>query len=175
MGLIIQPHYYNDKEVIMANERQCICCGKTYQYCRVCPSYSNLEPWHSIFDNADCMQIFHICTNYVDGKFSADEAKIRLEKLKMPSKLTNNIQKNIDEIYGKVSKEVVQPIIEPTSETLKPTEVQPSPVMKEPKVEEVSTEVPEEPKSEETSAEQPSVIKGFRKRRLERQKKNEEI
>lgn len=143
----------------MAHERTCLVCGTKYSYCPNCSEYANLEPWHYLYHDSNCMEIFNICSSFVGNGISADEAKTKLDNMKLPKNLSKNIQRDINKIKEAASSS--NNII--VEETKKMSEVV--------KVENNS----EENKSEEISTdEQLSPIKGFRKRRLERQKKNEE-
>lgn len=142
----------------MAHERTCLVCGTKYSYCPNCSEYANLEPWHYLYHDSNCMEIFNICSSFVGNGISADEAKTKLDNMKLPKNLSKNIQRDINKIKEAASNGNVIP-----EEEIKET----------PKVIEI-IEVSEEPKPEETPVEQPSSVKGFRKRRLERQKQNEE-
>jgi hypothetical protein len=148
--------------------RTCVVCGNKYKYCRSCSEYAHLEPWHYAYDKDECRKIFHICSEFGGNSYSADVAKQKLEEIGLPKTLTNSIRESVDRIYNLASSITsnINYNKDKIEETSEPTEVQPTPIAEELKTEEVS----EESKSEEI----PSVIKGFRKRRLERQKKNEE-
>lgn len=94
------------------NERTCICCGTKYQYCPHCKKYSNLEPWHFIFHDDNCREIYRAVTAYAGDEISVDTARARLDKCDLSQKDTffNTIKNNIDKIYATTTV-VVEPVV----------------------------------------------------------------
>ena len=143
----------------MAHERTCLVCGTKYSYCPHCSEYANLEPWHYLYHDSNCMEIFNICSSFVGNGISADEAKTKLDNMKLPKNLSKNIQRDINKIREAASNGNNIPIeeVKETSEEIRIEETS-----EESKVKEISTE------------EQPVPVRGFRRRRLQRQQNNEE-
>lgn len=80
------------------NNRECIVCKKLYHYCsRGCNNSNVNEQWRNIYCSQTCREIFHICTT---KSLSNEEAYIRLNKLTLPSRFSDGIQKEIDRIQS---------------------------------------------------------------------------
>lgn len=89
--------------------RTCIVCGRKYEYCSSCKDQAMLEPWHSIFHDNNCREIFNAVSMY--GKDSNEDIKARLDKCDLSDKdnLHKNIVKVINELYSsKKNIEVVE-------------------------------------------------------------------
>lgn len=100
--------------------KSCIVCSQTYKYCNTCKEFINLEPWHSIFHDENCREIFNAVSMY--GRVSNDEIKKRLDKCNLSNKenFKENIQNIINEIYvSDVSENVLH-----TEETIDETNIE---------------------------------------------------
>ena len=118
------------------------------------------ETWRNIYCSENCKSFFSVCSNYVAGNISANEANNKLESLDIPSKLINGLQKNLDSIKAKAKPKVS------TSKPKKKIEVKIEEV-KEPEV-----ILPDfEPEFEDKS--EPVEVKPKRKRGRPRKKKNQ--
>ena len=78
--------------------RTCIVCGRKYEYCSSCKEHSMLEPWHSIFHDNNCREIFNAVSMY--EKDSDEVIKSKLDKCDLSNK--NNFHKNIINVIDKL-------------------------------------------------------------------------
>lgn len=94
--------------------KTCIVCGKEYEYCNKCSSYSNVEAWHNIYHDENCRKIFNMATNYHAGIIGADEAKKELMECDLSNKenFKPSIARLIDELLKEPEVEVVEQIQE---------------------------------------------------------------
>lgn len=93
-------------------ERNCIVCGKKYEYCPHCGKGKPEEGWRNLYDSEKCKDIFSICSNYAFKHISAAEAKKKLDKYNVGdgSGYSDDIKQNIKDINAEVSaKKAVQP------------------------------------------------------------------
>lgn len=101
----------------MANNRICLTCSKTYEYCGSCPSSLNLPVWKNLFDTENCKIIFETASDYAQKVITKELAKEKLSKCDLSC--TNNLKEQIKELVTEiVMEEKVEPIIE---ETVDPT------------------------------------------------------
>lgn len=84
--------------------RTCIVCSQKYEFCNSCKDHATLEPWHSIFHDNNCREIFNAVSMY--GKDSDDVVKAKLDKCNLFNKdnFHKNIVKVIDELYSSEKK-----------------------------------------------------------------------
>lgn len=111
----------------MAN-RVCLTCGRAYDFCGSCPSSANLPMWKNIYDTEDCMNVFHIVSDYAQGVLTKDIAKERLIKYDLSSPYREKIKLYIDEIMAKekvetdvcknIENETIEDVVEPTTEAV---------------------------------------------------------
>ena len=91
------------------NNRKCICCSEEYTYCGNCSEDRMKAPWHAIYHNTNCKDIFNAASDYLAGALTKEEAKEQFDKcdLSYKAKLHHKIIEAIDDVYG-----VVTPIVE---------------------------------------------------------------
>ncbi len=65
----------------MRNERTCVICGKTYEYCPNCSAYDNEPRWKFLFDTKTCKDIYGVLNAYKAESISADQARSKLSRL----------------------------------------------------------------------------------------------
>jgi len=84
----------------MAYERQCICCGKTYQYCPHCGSFSNRPKWMFNYDEESCMEIFNVVSAYNMGVVDANKVRSVVKKYNVTdfSRYKDSIKKLLTEL-----------------------------------------------------------------------------
>ena len=100
----------------MAQLRTCIVCGRQYEFCPNCKNQAHAnEQWRSIYCSDNCRQIFHVCSDYQANKITKQQAGVQLAKLNLPSKMSDGIKKNVQEItlayIDKTIKEMGKPEI----------------------------------------------------------------
>lgn len=64
----------------MANNRICLACGKSYEYCGSCPSSLNLPVWKNLFDTENCKTVFETTSDYAQNVISKEKAKEKISK-----------------------------------------------------------------------------------------------
>ena len=86
----------------MANNRICLTCGTSYEYCGACPSGLNSPTWKSLFDEENCKNVFEIVSDAQKtiSKESANEKLLKCD-LSNKDKFKKNIQSLISEIIEK--------------------------------------------------------------------------
>lgn len=87
----------------MANNRICLTCGTSYEYCGACPSGLNSPTWKSLFDEENCKNVFEIVSDYAQKTILKESANEKLLKcdLSNKDKFKKNIQSLISEIIEK--------------------------------------------------------------------------
>ena len=63
----------------MAHERNCIVCGKQYNYCPKCAQYSNMEKWHIEYCSEQCKNTYSTINKYTFKHIDKEMAKTLLE------------------------------------------------------------------------------------------------
>lgn len=81
--------------------RTCIVCSEKYRYCPSCAEFAHLEPWHSIFHDDNCREIFNAVSAYLGKEKTKEETKIRLDKCNLSNKASfkKSILDAIEEVY----------------------------------------------------------------------------
>ena len=79
----------------------CYLCGEKYQYCSTCFQDRYKPAFMSVFHDANCNEIFEICTQYNMKKITKEEAKNRLLKCDLSKKdnFKDCIKKDLNEIF----------------------------------------------------------------------------
>ena len=95
------------------NNRKCICCSTEYRYCGNCSEDRLKEPWHAIYHDENCKNIFNAASDYLAGAITKEEAKENFDKcdLSYKDKLHHKIVEAINAVYG-----VIEPIVKEESE-----------------------------------------------------------
>lgn len=94
--------------------KTCIVCGKEYEYCNHCSSYSHVEAWHNIYHDENCRKIFNTAANYHAELISADEAKEEFLKCDLTNKknIKPSIAQLIDELLKTSEEETITEKVE---------------------------------------------------------------
>lgn len=110
----------------MAYERQCICCGKTYQYCPHCGSFSNRPKWMFNYDTESCNELFNIISAYNMKVVGKDEVLAVVKKYNITdfAKYKPSIKKVLAELCSAPA-QVEKTVEQPTVEEPKPVEDKP--------------------------------------------------
>lgn len=110
----------------MAYERQCICCGKTYQYCPHCGSFSNHPKWMFNYDTESCNELFNIISAYNMKVVGKDEVLTVVKKYNITdfAKYKPSIKKVLAELCSAPA-QVEKTVEQPTAEEPKPVENKP--------------------------------------------------
>ena len=108
----------------MAYERQCICCGKTYQYCPHCGSFSNHPKWMFNYDQESCMELFNVVSAYNMGVVKKEDvlAVVRKYNITDFSKYKDSIKKLLTELYAPEKKS--ESVVSTSTADNKPVEEQ---------------------------------------------------
>lgn len=80
--------------------KNCIVCGKEYEYCGNCSSHLSSPPWMAIYHDENCKNIMNIATEYMAGNLPKSEAKVLLDgcDLKDRKNFKESVAKAINEI-----------------------------------------------------------------------------
>ena len=66
--------------------RECIVCGKEYEYCNSCKSHLGLPTWMALYHDENCRSIMNIATEYIAGNMTKADAKAELDKCDLTNK-----------------------------------------------------------------------------------------
>lgn len=82
--------------------RNCIVCGKEYEYCNRCNSHANMPTWMAIYHDDNCRNIMNIATEYMAGNMLKADAKSELDKCDLTNKknFKESVIKAVNEIYA---------------------------------------------------------------------------
>ena len=97
----------------MANNRICLACGKSYEYCGSCPSSLNLPVWKNIFDTEICKTVFETTSDYAQKVISKEKAKEKLSKCNISD--ARNYKPQIRSLIEEITKE--NKVVDDISET----------------------------------------------------------
>ena len=80
--------------------RNCIVCGKEYEYCNNCSSHVSFPAWMAIYHSDNCRQIMNIATEYMAGNLNKSDAKAMFENCDLTDKkkFKESIIKVINEV-----------------------------------------------------------------------------
>lgn len=106
----------------MANNRTCLTCGKTYEYCGSCPSGLNLPVWKNLFDTENCKIIFETVSDYAQKVITKQSAKEKILACDLSGRFKENITKYIDDILtDDVMEKQIDAVVIPDTPKLKHT------------------------------------------------------
>lgn len=96
--------------------RDCIVCGKEYEYCNRCSSHASMPTWMALYHDDNCRSIMNIATEYMAGNITKADAKSQLDNCDLTNKknFKESVAKAIDEIYS--TKKTTKPDIAKTDE-----------------------------------------------------------
>ena len=80
--------------------RNCIVCGKEYEYCGRCRSHANMPTWMALYHDENCRSIMNIATEYMAGNLTKAEAKSKLDDCDLTNKknFKESVLKAVNEI-----------------------------------------------------------------------------
>ena len=84
------------------NNRKCVICGAKYTYCSGCGEDNDKPAWMSVFHSENCLNIYHITSNYIGGAITKEEAAEQLKQCEI----------NITDQYNPVFKERIENILD---------------------------------------------------------------
>ena len=59
--------------------RECVICGKEYEYCNRCGEHYNRPTWMSMFCCEECKNIYEACAGNIAGHYNDEETKKLLD------------------------------------------------------------------------------------------------
>ena len=80
--------------------RNCIVCGKEYEYCNRCSSHANKPAWMALYHDNNCRSIMNIATEYMAGNITKADAKSQLDNCDLTNKknFKESVIKAVNEI-----------------------------------------------------------------------------
>ena len=80
--------------------RNCIVCGKEYEYCNRCSSHATMPTWMALYHDDNCRSIMNIATEYMAGNITKMDAKSQLDSCDLTDKknFKESVVKAINEI-----------------------------------------------------------------------------
>lgn len=105
-------------------ERECVTCGKKYQYCPHCDDFAHLPKWMSTYCGASCRELMLTTISYADKKITKEQAKERYLTcdLSYMDKLSIAMQEDIIEALDiqiekeLAAEEIEEPVVEVETE-----------------------------------------------------------
>ena len=94
----------------MAKERQCIFCGRSYQYCPTCAEDSRYPKWMFNFDTEKCHDLYEAVGGYNIGVKTKEDIKAVLDKYNITdySEFADGLRKKLENLFPvKKQKETV--------------------------------------------------------------------
>ena len=74
-------------------------CETEYEYCPYCRQYERQPKWRTLFDKADCQDVYYILSDWLGGRITQKEAREKLLTIDIKNiKFNETVQKNIDKI-----------------------------------------------------------------------------
>ena len=85
----------------MANNRECICCGKKYYYCNTCSSSSKNTGISMVYDTVECQELTNAISGYTMKIWDKDKIADVLKKYNITDymKYKESIQKQLNELF----------------------------------------------------------------------------
>lgn len=99
----------------MAKKKECVVCGKMFEFCGQCGRVSNEDFWKNIYCSIECRNIFGVCTKFIGNSISLEDAYDILTKSKVKEKnLQMSVKNTVDKImeYKPQEKEEKQEVKE---------------------------------------------------------------
>jgi len=119
--------------------RKCVVCGKHYEYCNTCMSYSDKPTWMTMFHDENCKNIFEITSAYYAGSRSDEVIREQLLACDLSGK----------DQFTKKTQEVIEKFMDaPKPKAKRAKKKVLEAVVEEVPVEEIATEVPATPVEE---------------------------
>lgn len=86
----------------MAHERNCICCGTSYEYCPRCKVYLFEDTWKALYCNENCRGIYKILEAHRAGRIEPFDAQEQLNTFDLSRKEQFNgvLKAQIEEIFS---------------------------------------------------------------------------
>lgn len=118
----------------MANNRTCICCGKSFYYCTSCNGSSRNTGISMNYDTHECAELVNAISGYSMKLWNKSKIKEVLDKYNVTdySKYKQSIQDKLNELFPvnevkviKESKEVISEVTQEQNENEIPKEVKP--------------------------------------------------
>ena len=80
--------------------RNCIVCGKEYEYCNRCSSHANMPTWMALYHDDNCRSIMNIATEYMAGNLTKADAKSQLDECNLTDRknFKDSVAKAVNEI-----------------------------------------------------------------------------
>lgn len=85
----------------MANNRECICCGRKYYYCNTCSSSSKNTGISMVYDTVECQELTNAISGYSMKIWDKDKIADVLKKYNITdyTKYKESIQKQLNELF----------------------------------------------------------------------------
>lgn len=103
--------------------RTCCTCRKTYKYCPKCQEDKDKPYYHFLFCSENCKNIYDTLSAYEDGRITASEAKMQLDKSDLTrfddfgESYKSSIAKILTEINETVTEDNPSEIVDETIES----------------------------------------------------------
>ena len=83
----------------MAEQKECLVCGKKYKYCAHCNKNGVITTWKNIYCSSECREIFNTCSSYEGKSISQEDA---YKKLIESSIDLNTVRKSVKGTVDKI-------------------------------------------------------------------------
>lgn len=83
----------------MSKKRKCLMCETEYEYCPYCLEYERQPRWRTLFDRAECQDVYYIISDWLGKRLTQKEAREKLLAVNIKNiPFNSSVQGNIDKI-----------------------------------------------------------------------------
>ena len=83
----------------MSKKRKCLMCETEYEYCPYCWKYERQPKWRTLFDRAECQDVYYIISDWLGKRLTQKEAREKLLAMNLKNiPFNSSVQGNIDKI-----------------------------------------------------------------------------
>ena len=83
----------------MSKKRKCLMCETVYEYCPYCWEYERQPRWRTLFDRAECQDVYYIISDWLGKRLTQKEAREKLLAMNIKNiPFNSSAQGNIDKI-----------------------------------------------------------------------------
>lgn len=83
----------------MSKKRKCLMCETEYEYCPYCWEYERQPKWRTLFDRAECQDVYYIISDWLGKRLTQKEAREKFLAMNIKDiPFNTSVQGNIDKI-----------------------------------------------------------------------------
>lgn len=83
----------------MSNKRKCLMCETEYEYCPHCWEYERQPKWRTLFDRAECQDVYYVISDWLGKRLTQKEAREKLLVMNIKDiPFNTSVQDNLNKI-----------------------------------------------------------------------------